>query len=350
MLNERTTIVIANFNGARHLAALLPSIAAQTRPPARVVVVDNGSSDDSIHIVAGQADVISLPKNHGFAFAVNRGIESATTEFVAIVNNDVVLDRLWLQILEDALLGEQGSSSYACPLLLSASSDSMIDGTYDLLSSSGCALRAFHNQDIGCLDNESKRRIHFPPMTAALFRKKLFDEIGLLDESFKNYLEDVEFGLRAAISGNDGVFVPAARAVHIGSATLGAWSAAASFWNARNQLLLVARHYPSTLIRKWWWKILVGNTLYLVLALRRGCLLAALRGKVDALRSWRSLRRSSPAGRSIADAQKSQRLRSILESSELQIATLHRNQRNTATSRFWDWYFFLAGPPEGNSR
>ncbi len=64
-------------------------------------------------------------------------------------------------------------------------------------------------------------RIRMAPMTAALFHRTLFETVGLLDESFESYLEDVDFGLRCAVAGRSGIFVPQAVAYHRGSATGG---------------------------------------------------------------------------------------------------------------------------------
>lgn len=327
MATTRTTIIIPNHNGARHLKALIPSIAAQTRPPARVLLVDNGSQDESIELVSGFADSMAFSANLGFAHAVNRGIEAADTEYVAILNNDVVLHPEWLARLEDSLADP--AVHFACPLLEAASAPGIADGAYDLLSRSGCALRALHGAPVERAPESLP--ISFPPMTAALFRRSLFGEAGLLDEAFQSYLEDVEFGLRAARHGYAGRFVPQARAVHTGSATLGAWSARATALIARNQILLLCRHYPAPLLRRWWWPILVGNLLYLLLAARRGQGAAAFRGKLQALRSWKQYRvPASPASEKNAER--------LIESSEREIfrlvETLHPD-------RFWKLYFKL---------
>ncbi len=287
-------------------------------------------------LVSGIADCLPLPENRGFAYAVNRGIEAADTEFVAVLNNDVTLDPNWLADLEDSL--DDGANSYACPLLRTAAQPETADGAYDLLSRSGCALRALHGSPMQTAALQGKRRILFPPMTAALFRRSLFSAIGLLDEAFGSYLEDVEFGLRAARQGHAGIFVPQARATHVGSATLGSWSARATVLIARNQVLLVCRHYPASLLRRWWWPILVGNVLYLLLAMRNGQGIAALRGKAQALSLWSKYRGSSGtagAPRSAADIQ------NLVATSEREIAelatTLHPD-------RFWKVYFKLCPP------
>ena len=337
--------MIPNYNGAAHLARLLPSIAAQSSAPARVLVVDNRSTDDSPRVVAGAAEWLPLDRNYGFAVAVNRGLATVATEFVALVNSDVVLEPAWLSCLEEALSDPE--VAFACPLLISGYDKRRIDGAWDLLSRSGCPERALHRENLNHPDAAASRPMQFPPMTAALFRMSLLREIGFLDEGFVNYLEDVEFGLRAALHGHRGIFVPGARAVHVGSATLGVWSAKATYWNARNQALIIARHYSPAVLRRWWRPILAGNLLFLLLAARKGHPLAAIRGKASILfrwQRWRAPYRNSPLRYS---SERDERLSAVLLSSESEIL-----QRNVGPSgaAFWKAYFALVDNPQEGMR
>jgi GT2 family glycosyltransferase len=103
LLVMRVAAVIPNWNGAHLLRALLPTMAVQTRPFDSILVVDNGSNDESVR-VAEQfgAAVHGLPSNAGFAAAVNRGVNQVSAEIVAIVNNDVELAPDWLRCAMDA--------------------------------------------------------------------------------------------------------------------------------------------------------------------------------------------------------------------------------------------------------
>lgn len=303
--------------------------------------MDNHSEDDSREVVKDQAGWLRLERNLGFAAAVNRGLSDVDTEFVALVNSDVVLERDWLAELEDTLTGS--AAAFACPLLLAAHNQQLVDGAWDLLSRSGCPLRALHLQSLAHPDAAQARPIQFPPMTASLFHMDVFRQAGFLDEEFVNYLEDVEFGLRAALAGFEGVFQPRARAVHVGSATLGAWSAKSTYWNARNQLLLLARHYSPSRLRRWWRPILAGQLLFLALAARRGHLLAALKGKTEILRDWRAYRSSPSEGSPAPHRHLDHRLAALIESSEAEIEAQVGARR---TSLFWWAYFALAGSPK----
>ena len=162
------------------------------------------------------------------------------------------------------------------------------------------------------------------PATCALFRMELFQRVGLLDTAFESYLEDVDFGLRCAMAGLPGVYVPGAVAYHWGSASLGAWSARVVRLIARNQIYLVHKHYP---FQRYWWPILVGQLLWGLVALRHGAGWAFLKGKVDGMQERRSRARDGHPG-----------LEKILQMSEAQI---REAQRRTGFDWYWKVYFLL---------
>lgn len=299
--------------------------------------MDNGSTDESRQVCAGQCEFHSLDSNHGFAFAVNRGIEAADTEFVAILNNDIVLEPEWLACLETSLAAPD--IHFACPTLLSGRHPDMLDGTFDLLTRSGCALRVLHGAPATHPDAAHPRDIQFAPMTAALFRRDLFVTIGLLDEDFGSYLEDVEFGLRAAARGYRGRFVPAAQATHLGSATLGQWSSRSTYLIARNQIYVLARHFPPELLRAWWWPILAGNLLFLALSFKHRRGFVALRAKLRALLDWRSIRGPGTDDRRVpgtSSQTQRQAIEAAITHSEQELLSL---ARDGGVSRFWQLYF-----------
>ena len=99
-----TTVVIPNWNGGARLNRVLRDLGAQVVRPRRVIVVDNGSTDESPNAAeeAG-AEVIRFGSNRGFAPAVNEGVRRAETPLVAILNNDLELDPNWLRHMEDGL-------------------------------------------------------------------------------------------------------------------------------------------------------------------------------------------------------------------------------------------------------
>lgn len=316
---RRVSAIIPNWNGAALLGTALRSVAAQTHPIEEIIVVDNGSTDASVAIAqAAGARVIALEGNRGFAYAVNRGIESAAGEWLAILNNDVELQPKWL----DALLGAE--AWFATGKLLSG--DGRVDGTYDAVCRGACAWRCGSGRSDGPEWNQP-RQIQLPPFTAALFQREVFRRIGKLDEDYESYLEDVDFGLRCALAGLTGVYVPEAVAMHQGSATLGRWNPETVRHIARNQVLLVAKQYPRGWLARCGWPVLVAQLLWGLVATRHGAGLAYVHGKIEGLRDFRGLRR--PGNDAIYG---------VLAQSERELYEL---QKNTGFDPYWRLYFAL---------
>ena len=284
------------------------------------IVVDNGSRDDSpASAERAGARVIQFHSNRGFTAAVNRGVAESKTELVAILNNDVRLNPNWLSRLLDALRGS--GAPFATGKLLSLGRPELIDGSFDAICRGGCSWRCGQGRRDGPAWSEP-RQISFPPFTAVLIRRDFFLSLGGLDEGFGSYLEDVDFGLRCASKGYTGRYVPDAIAYHEGSSTLGRWSATTVRQIARNQVLLIAKHYPTSLLIRFGWPIAIAHLLWGLVALKHGAGFAWVLGKADGLRMFASYRRVSG------------KIAPVLGSSEQEILEL---QRRTG----WDWYWRL---------
>ena len=327
---DGVSIVVPTWNRRALLEDLLQRMERQTLRPAEVIVVDNGSEDGSAEAAerAG-ARVIRLERNQGFAAAVNRGVEICGNEWAAVVNNDVEPREDWLErLLEGARAGD---AWFATGKLLRADDSATIDGAWDEIARSGCAERCGSGLPDGPRWNTG-RSIRFAPFTAVLCRRRLFQEVGGLDERFESYLEDVDFGLRCALRGLGGVYVPEAVARHHGSATLGKWHGATVRRIARNQLLLVAKHYPRGWFRHYGWAVFVGQGLWGAVAMRHGAGGAFARGKWEGIRDFPEMRRTA------APASERESIRRILKESEAEIRKL---QQETGFSTYWKIYCAL---------
>ena len=271
------TAVVPVWNGREFLARLLESLEKQIEPASELLVVDNGSTDGAPEIARSRgARVIAMGCNAGFAAAVNRGIREAAGEWIAVLNSDVELAPDYFALLA------RSDAWFATGKILSAADPSRIDGTFDVIGRGGVAWRV----GSGCPDGprfSKAQRIWSAPWTAALFRAGLFGRAGLLEERFESYYEDVEFGLRCAALGAEGLYVPEAIAWHYGSATLGRWHPSTVRRIARNQVYLVERHYSGRLRRRWLWPTLVAQLLWGAVAARHGAAWPWLRGKWQGL-------------------------------------------------------------------
>jgi GT2 family glycosyltransferase len=323
--------IVPVWNGRELLAKLLDSLDAQTQPVAELLVVDNGSRDGAPEAARERgARVLAMGRNAGFAEAVNRGIRESRGEWLAVLNSDVELAPDYLARL---LAAAQASDAwFATGKILAAGSNDLIDGTFDAMCRGATAWRVGN----GRTDRpafSAERQIWSPPFTAVLVRAEVFRRVGLLEASFESYLEDVDFGLRSAARGLAGIYVPGAIAWHRGSAALGRWHPETVRRMARNQIFLVARHYPARLLRRWFWAIVVAQLLWGGLALRHGAAFGWLRGVVQGLWHWKASRASAVPFDSVL-------LEQLLHSNERLIRDL---QTSTGFDSYWKWYFLLTG-------
>jgi GT2 family glycosyltransferase len=319
--------VVPVWNGREHLQRLLATLGAQTCPAGELLVVDNGSEDGAPDLArSAGARVIAMGRNAGFAAAVNRGIRESQGEWIAVLNSDVELAPDYFERLSTA------RGWFATGRILRAADGSQIDATFDLSCRGGTTWRAGNGRPDGP-PFAAAQRIWSAPWTAALFRAGLFQKIGLLEESFGSYLEDVDFGLRCAKAQCEGEYVPNAVAWHRGSASLGRWHAETVRLISRNQVLLMARHYPEKLMVGWMWRILVAQALWGLVAWRHGAASAWCRGKWQGVREYTAVRaKSVPFDPEL--------LERVLSTQECSIAEW---QRETGPDWYWRLYFLLTG-------
>ena len=285
----RVTVVIPNWNGRELLEVVLPGLAAQRYRDFRTLVVDNGSSDGSVEYLREtwpDVDVLALPSNVGFAPAVNHGIAaSRDSELVALLNNDMELEPDWLGALVAALDAEPRAGS-ATSKLIDFHDRRLLDGAGDELRWSGvCVRRGQGLPDDGSFDEP--REVFSACAGAALYRRAAFDDVGVFDEDFFAYLEDVDWGLRARLRGWGCRYAPDSVAYHMGGATTRRQSDLEIYLNRRNQLALILKNFPTRvlLVRSLW---IVSDQVY--------ALLVAIKERKlgRQLRSWRDAARQLP--------------------------------------------------------
>ena len=230
-------VVIPNYNGARWLPGVLASVAAQTVAPAEVLVVDDGSTDDSAAIAeAAGARVLRLAENGGFARAANAGLAAVRAEAVALVNTDVVLDAGLARARGGGAGGGRGRGG---------DEDARPRRPGDPLQRRRRAAARRGVRAAGALRARHAARYDEPGEVfsacagAALYRRAAVLGAGGFDERLGMYLEDVELGLRLRLAGWGCAWEPRAVARHAGAGSSGGPGALIE----RNTLLLVARHF-----------------------------------------------------------------------------------------------------------
>ena len=268
----RAAVVVPNWNGRRWLPALLDSLAAQTRAPDEVVVVDNGSTDGSPELLAERGvRVLALGRNTGFAFAANRGVEAVGTDAVALVNTDVELDPDWLERSAARLEADAGLASVATKMVL-LDAPEVVDDAGDELRRDGVAHQRGHGRpDDGRWDVPGEA---FSACAgAALYRRDAVLAVGGFDERLFSYLEDVDLGLRLRLAGWRCGYEPAV-ARHARHGSSGQLERSVDAWVARNTLLLVAKAFPL----RWVGPVAYRQLSWIAEAAREGRLAEHLRG------------------------------------------------------------------------
>jgi GT2 family glycosyltransferase len=334
--SPRVTVVIPNWNGERFLDLCLSSLRKQTFKDFETVLVDNGSSDNSVAFVAQnfpEVRVVRLPENRGFSAAVNAGIKaSSAAEHVVLLNNDTEVDPGWLQALVDAADRHPEAGLFASKLVDFADRR-VLDGAGDALRKSGLPYRIGHGEiDRGQFERETF--VFGACAAGALYRHTLFSEIGLFDEDFFAYCEDGDVSFRAQLAGHRCLYVPEAVVYHMGSASTGdKRSATATRLGTRNSVGLLVKNLPLSAAPPLVPFFVSGQLARLLTAAAIGTLRAHLEGLAEA---WHRLplmlkkRREIQGNKRVPDAYIRRLLR---ESSIATAASIARRLRDQANLR-----------------
>jgi hypothetical protein len=239
------SVVIPVWNGRCWLDGCLSSLAAQTRPAREFIAVDNGSRDGSVaHLRAAHphVHVLELGTNTGFAHAVNRGLETATGEYVAVLNTDVVLDPDWMARTANALSSDAGAAAVACKMVELGGSPRIYDAGDVLRRDGACEQRGRFSRDDGRFDDPGE--VFGACAGAALYRRDAVLAVGGFDERYFAYLEDVDLALALRLSGWRCLYEPAV-ARHAGEGSSPQLARGHRWLVARNTVLLVAKWFPA---------------------------------------------------------------------------------------------------------
>ena len=246
----RVAVVIPNWNGAHLLRACLDSMRRQAFRDFVVYVVDNGSRDESLSLLAreyAEVMVVALPINVGFASGVNAGIRASREPYVVLLNNDTEAAPDWLFELT-TYMDAHPEYAYAASKLLDFKQRDVIDCVADGFSLLGIPFKVgARERDVGQYDKPFE--LFGACAAASLYRRSLLDEIGLFDDEYFAYVEDVEISLRAQIAGHRGVSITAAKVFHMGSASSGGQPSAFTVrLSARNVWWTIFKCMPAGLL------------------------------------------------------------------------------------------------------
>jgi len=281
------SIVVLNYNGRRYLDDCLSSLAAQTFRDFEVIVVDNASKDGSVEHIKANFPWVRLvinKENLGFAGGTNSGIRASEGELILTFNNDARADSRLLEHLQkpmsDPNMADSKVGVCAAKMLLA---DGRINSTGICLSRSGAAWdRGMFEPDLG--QYEAQEEVFGACAGAALYRKEMLNEIGLFDEDFFLYMEDVDLAFRARLAGWSCIYVPKAKVFHHHGGTAGAGSDLSVYYGNRNVIWYVVKDFPTRLLITSLPFILARNLAVIPYYALRGQGRVILKSKMDALK------------------------------------------------------------------
>lgn len=282
-------VVIVNYNAGRMLARVIAALHAQTFRDFRVVVVDNGSADDSLdHLPHGptRVEVIRTGRNLGFAGGNNLAIrQHVDAEWLALLNPDAFPRPDWLEQLLAAARGNPGFSFFGSKMF-DAEDRNVLDGTGDVYHVCGLFWRDGH----GCPDSPAFARSHevfSVCAAAALYRTRDVVEAGAFDDDFFCYGEDVDLGFRLRLLGHRCLYVAEAIVEHVGSGVTGVRSDFSLYHGHRNLPWVYLKNMPGWLFWVYLPYHLALNLYSLIAFAVRGRGRPLWRAKRDAVRGFR---------------------------------------------------------------
>lgn len=251
MTQPRVVIVVLNWNGREDTLACLRSLRPVLSDEIRVLVVDNGSSDGSeaaIRAAHPDLDFLQTGANLGFAGGNNAGIAHALAqgaESVLLLNNDTEVEPDFVRPMLAALDEDQRVGIVGASIAYHHDPDRLWafgGGRFDV--SSGWVRHVQRPVPLQTL--RTRGNVHFYVTGCTmLLRRAMIEEVGVLDESYFHFCEDVDLCLRAERAGWKVTLAPQARLLHKVSATTGVSSPAFLYYNLRSRLTLARRHGPA---------------------------------------------------------------------------------------------------------
>ena len=250
---SKYAVVIPNLNGENSIEECINSLLPQTIKNT-IIVVENGSTDNSLAILKKNypdIEIIENSKNLGFAGGVNQGIKKAIdlgAKYVALFNNDALADKNWLKRLVEVMQASPKVGIVA-PKLLS-SDKKHLDSTGDQYTSWGLPYpRGRKEEDVGQYDKPE--RVFAASGGASLYRVSMLKEIGLFDENFFAYYEDVDISFRAQLAGWKVAYEPSSIVYHEIGATSSKIPGFTSYQTIKNLPWLFWKNVP----RKYLFKV-----------------------------------------------------------------------------------------------
>lgn len=290
---SKVSVIIINYNGEGLIEVCLRALEKQIFKDFEVVIVDNSSIDNSRHIIqkflkespiAPLVKLVPLDKNFGFAGGNIQGLKHANnSKYIALLNNDTKPERNWLRNLVNAMDRE--------PMVGICASKLIVYGT-DIIDSAGVEFSSFlkgfnrgEGEKISLLDK--KEYVFGACAGAALYRRRMIDEVGFLDEDFFLIHEDVDLNLRAQLYGWKTLYIPTAPCYHKVRSSIGKMSDKAVYYTLRNSEFVRIKNIPLSFFVRYLLEFILGGiSEFLYFAVKHRYLILYFKAKLDAVKMF----------------------------------------------------------------
>lgn len=262
----RTAVIILNWNGSALLREYLPPLIANTDPAlGHIIVADNGSTDDSLKVMAEEfpeIEVLKFNKNYGFAEGYNRAVKHYANDYpyTVLFNSDATAFDNWLAPLVEFM--DSHPTYAACQPKLLAYKDrdnfeyaGACGGYIDRNGFPYCRGRIFGTVEKDCGQYDTTADVFWATGACLFVRSDIYLQCGGLDAEFFAHMEEIDLCWRMQLKGYKLAAVPQSRVYHLGGGSLDAKNPRKTYLNFRNNLLMLHKNLPeatrkSTLLRR----------------------------------------------------------------------------------------------------
>ncbi len=257
------SIIIPNYNGADFIIDCLSSLTAAIKncPNSKfeIIIVDNNSTDNSVKLAQSflnkihESRILNLESNTGFAGAVNYGINHSQYDYVVLLNNDLTLNPNWFQLVSKQIIDNNNPK-------ITTFFGTVLNKTGDKFESQG--LKFFiHGKCLNISNNQpfskstiyklrSNQLVWGAPAALIVYQKNIIQKIGLFDQDFFAYEEDVDLAFRLNKLGYQTLYIPHAISYHLGGGTSRKMGNFRNRMDAKNWIYIILKNYSKSEILK----------------------------------------------------------------------------------------------------
>jgi GT2 family glycosyltransferase len=253
MPSIKTAVVILNWNGEGFLKQFLPSVIQHSHD-ATIIVADNASTDNSIsylNSLGNAVKIIQLDKNYGFTGGYNKALKQIDAEYFVLLNSDVQVTAGWIQPIID-LMDSNKAIGICQPKIKAFHQTTHFEyagasgGFIDWMGYPFCRGRLFNDLELDSGQYNDTIEVFWATGACMFIRSDLYNKLGGLDENFFAHMEEIDLCWRAHLLGQKVMVVPKAEVFHVGGGTLPKNNPRKTFYNFRNNLMMLYKNLPAS--------------------------------------------------------------------------------------------------------